>query len=571
LSWGPDSVRLKATLFDVTAARTLDQWELVDAADHMDRLVDSLTVRMLVGLGRIRPIGASPRSGLRGSSLPVLKAFLQGEQFYRRSEWDSALVYYQRAIDLDRSFAPAFRRASSTLAWRDRAHSPQVLEYAALAGANNHGWTPRDSLLIAVESQFFSVMGSSMVPGIDPTWMSRIRQLFASSEHAVMRYPDDPEAWGNLGEVYSHLGPYVGAPAQEQLIAFDRAIALDSAFSPAYIHPIEISSMSGVDAMRRYLRPYLRLVNDEPGAEGARLLESLLDGTGDSVAGLRNASHEALIVATFALSRLPDSAERIIDVVRRNSSRPEMPGMMMRMHHSTAAQRELARALISRGHLKAGLALLRGSEQTVSFAELALLGTVPAEQVEAAFRDSAPYPASLPFVARFPWWALHSDTAALRRAVALSESRARSDPDSNVRTMARYVAASAAAYGTLARRDTSGALEQLANLPRDNCPTCYLDRLTLAQLLTERKRDREAWQILQGDEPSGAVVPFPSEVLWVLLRGRVAERLGERDRAIQAYEWVAGMWRNADPELRPYVREAQNGVARLKNETGGSR
>jgi hypothetical protein len=60
-------------------------------------------------------------------------------------------------------------------------------------------------------------------------------------------------------------------------------------------------------------------------------------------------------------------------------------------------------------------------------------------------------------------------------------------------------------------------------------------------------------------------------VLWVLLRGRVAERLGQRDRAIQSYEWVAGMWRNADPELRPYVREAQNGVARLKKETGGSR
>jgi serine/threonine-protein kinase len=405
-------------------------------------------------------------------------------------------------------------------------------------------------------------MGSSMVRGVDPNWMSRIRQLFATSEHAVMRYPDDPEAWVDLGEVYSHLGPYVGAPPQDQLIAFDRAIALDSTFSPAYIHPIEISSMSGVEAMRRYLRPYLRLVRDQPGGEGARLLESLLDGSG---AGLSNASDEALVVATFALSRLPDSAERIIDVVRRNAWRREMPGMMM-MHDSTASKRELARALISRGHLKAGLALLRGSEQTVSFAELALLGAVPREQVEAAFRESAPNPVSLPFVARFPWWALNSDTAALRRSVALSESLARSDPDSNVRTMARYVAASAAAYGTLARRDTGGALEQLANLPRDHCPTCFLDRLTLAQLLTERKHDRQAWQILQGDEPSGAVVPFPSEVLWVLLRGRVAERLGHSDRAIQAYEWVAGMWRNADPELRPYVREAQNGRARLKKE-----
>jgi len=50
------------------------------------------------------------------------------------------------------------------------------------------------------------------------------------------------------------------------------------------------------------------------------------------------------------------------------------------------------------------------------------------------------------------------------------------------------------------------------------------------------------------------------------LRGRVAERLGERERAIQSYTWVVSMWRNADPELQPYVREAREGVVRLTGE-----
>ena len=54
--------------------------------------------------------------------------------------------------------------------------------------------------------------------------------------------------------------------------------------------------------------------------------------------------------------------------------------------------------------------------------------------------------------------------------------------------------------------------------------------------------------------------------LWALLRGRVGERLGEGDRAIQAYGWVVGMWRNADPELQLYVREARDGLARLTGE-----
>jgi hypothetical protein len=66
--------------------------------------------------------------------------------------------------------------------------------------------------------------------------------------------------------------------------------------------------------------------------------------------------------------------------------------------------------------------------------------------------------------------------------------------------------------------------------------------------------------------PFATLDPLATEVLWVLLRGRVAERVGERDRAIQSYGWVVGMWRNADPELQRDVREARDGLARLTDE-----
>jgi hypothetical protein len=94
----------------------------------------------------------------------------------------------------------------------------------------------------------------------------------------------------------------------------------------------------------------------------------------------------------------------------------------------------------------------------------------------------------------------------------------------------------------------------------------YLDRFTLARLLVDGRRDREAWRILQGEHRFSTLDPTPTEVLWALLRGRVAERLGERERAIQSYAWVVGMWRNADPELQPYVREAREGLERLTGE-----
>lgn len=132
--------------------------------------------------------------------------------------------------------------------------------------------------------------------------------------------------------------------------------------------------------------------------------------------------------------------------------------------------------------------------------------------------------------------------------------------------MARYVAASAAAYLALAQRDSTEAIRQFLALPGGACPACYLDRLTLAQLLAEQRRDREALQILRAEHPASTFALWPSEVLWLLLRGRVGERLGEHDRAARAYAWVAGMWRNADPELQPYVTEAREGLARLTSE-----
>ena len=154
----------------------------------------------------------------------------------------------------------------------------------------------------------------------------------------------------------------------------------------------------------------------------------------------------------------------------------------------------------------------------------------------------------------------------LRRAAARADSIAREGSDPNTRTIARYAAASAAAYEALARADTAAALERLQALPDGVCPACYLDPFTLAQLLAERRQDREAWRILRAEHAWATLDPVGSEVLWALLRGRVGERLGERERALRAYAWVAGMWRNADPALKPYVREAHEGLARLISE-----
>jgi hypothetical protein len=58
----------------------------------------------------------------------------------------------------------------------------------------------------------------------------------------------------------------------------------------------------------------------------------------------------------------------------------------------------------------------------------------------------------------------------------------------------------------------------------------------------------------------------PFFVLGRLDRGRIAEGLGERQKAIDSYQFVADVWRRADPELQSFVVEARNGLARLRRD-----
>jgi hypothetical protein len=59
------------------------------------------------------------------------------------------------------------------------------------------------------------------------------------------------------------------------------------------------------------------------------------------------------------------------------------------------------------------------------------------------------------------------------------------------------------------------------------------------------------------------------ELPWALERGLVAEQLGDREKAIAAYQLVADAWAHADPELQSYLTEAREGLARLRGEPSG--
>jgi serine/threonine-protein kinase len=558
---GPDSVRLTATTLDAQSERPLAELELREAADRMDRLADSLTVGLMRELGRSRRIEVFRTGSLGSTSLPALKAFLQGEQWFRQAAWDSALASYEHAIALDSTFPLALRRAGQVLGWQRSAFDSVAYALALRAGALNRGLSPRDSLLVTADSLFAAIY--STVPLVDWHLLSRV---FAVPQVLTQRYPDDFESWYTLGEARYHLGSTLRSGPRPALEAFDRAIAIDSSFAPAYIHQVELALwLDGPETAERYAAGYLRLEPTDVSASGIRLVGRILRAArtrpSDIPGLLREVPPATLLDAYGALRRSPDSTESLIAVARALADAPAGNAPWLTLE---GRKRRLSGALLYRGHVGEAATLLFGTAggPAPHLVEAALLSPRPPDSAGPVFRRWLDQ-AAVPAVTTLPWWTARRDSAAIRKLQRTGDSLAGSSPSRAARARALYASLAASAYLTLLRGDTTAAIRQLEALPDSLCPFCYFQRLTLAQLLSSSGEDRKALQLMDAGLMD---ILTPSEVLWTLERARVAERLGERETAARDYQYVADIWRKADPQLQPYVEEAREGLVRVTGE-----
>ncbi len=479
------------------------------------------------------------------------------------------MAHYKRAVAMDSAFTIAWSRMAAVQGcWRrGGVGDPFGYKYGLLAGSMNRGLAPRESLLVAADSLFQALLDGPA----DPAGREHHTRLFTTLGEAVGRYPNDPEAWYELGDARMHW-PLVGRTTPEQILeAFDRAIALDSAFGPAYIHPVEVALHLGRPAAaRRYLAAYLALDQADLNSEGMGLVERLLVRPQPSPAKVQGqidtASSSVLIAAWSVLRHLPDSAETDVRLARalvgsRRTGDPVYDDSLVR-------KSVLTNALAHRGHLREAYAV-GGTRFPAEFAQLALLGGVPPESARATFAGwlGEPLPRQFSFdllaprLTALPWWAARRDTTSLQAFVRRWGAIARAaGPNVELKLWALYGAASGQAYVALARHDTADALRRFVELPDSVCP-CLPDRIVVAQLLEADRKRSEAADVLERSWPIDW--QDPAEGLWRLERGRVAERLGQRDKAVQEYRYVADLWRTADAELRPEVEEANAAIKRL--------
>ncbi len=570
---GPDSVRLTATVLDVPTGNARGDIDLRDRTDRLDRLADSLAVRVLRAIAKTRAIGLARATPIGSTSIAALKAFLTGEQFLRRSQYDSALAYDQQAIALDSTFTLALSHASMAAGWQHSGGDVLTRTYALAAGRLNHGLAPRDSLLVVADSLTAVVFGGAQLAG--GAWWTYGKRLIATLDTAVAHYPGDPELWYTLGDARFHAGITGGVGRAQALDAFDHAIALDSSFSPAYIHSVGLAlQLRGAEAARRYIAGFLKASGTGRYASAYQLLDALLDprtrGTPATQKLLDSLFAGFPTVFSGGLDRWPDSAETAIRAARAFTAAKLRTAPTNT--DTLQARAPLSLALAYRGHLAESYALTH-DDIAFLFGDLAVIGGMPKDTAERIFAEwAATHRPDGPFW-MVAWWGARGDTARLARMEqtftgALGHLPPQAPPIA--KDIIGYLALSTRAYRTLARGDTTAALQQFLALPDSACfNICSIDVLLRAQLLDARGRTAEALASLDRRIDGAWELLVPSEVLRMLERGRLNEKLGHRAAAIAAYAYVAHAWAHADASLLPYVTEARAGVARLVKE--GSR
>ncbi len=223
---GPN-LRLDADLYAVETAEILDQARVEGSLDQVLRLIDQLSLEIVRTLGSGEAV-ALPKFDLAGvttQSVDALKAYLEGEARFRRSDFESAIRSYGEAVAADSTFVLAYFRLADAYG------------YAGQFGAAQRADTRAQRALEEARSS-----GRWVVSDLPPTLFAgryRGENPITLAERAVRERPQDAQRWFDLGEQYTHYGGRALAKPLSEREAFARAIELDSGLLTSYDHYID--------------------------------------------------------------------------------------------------------------------------------------------------------------------------------------------------------------------------------------------------------------------------------------------------------------------------------------------
>jgi tetratricopeptide (TPR) repeat protein len=247
---GAGGLVVNASVLDADA-RTVGRASAQGSHGSLPDLVDRLVGQLLSTSAREDP---QRLAALTSTSLPALRAYLEGQAAYRRGRYEEALLRFNHALEYDSTFALAGLGLAFAGGWTSGAESLRARGFD-VAWRHRERLSERDRALL--------------VANVGPEYPrpSSVRQLIDATERALAMSPDRVELWYELGDRYFHFGKVIGSErwdAQAES-ALRRALELEPEFGPALHHLVALHALRNEpDELRRVVAAYLSV--DSGGA-----------------------------------------------------------------------------------------------------------------------------------------------------------------------------------------------------------------------------------------------------------------------------------------------------------------
>jgi tetratricopeptide (TPR) repeat protein len=526
-------------------------------ADSVLSVVDRLIVALLRDVLRSKePIPNLRLASLTSDSIEALRSYLQGERYYRRLDWDSALAAYTRAVEADSSFALAHLRRAETLGWTDGYGSKEAHE-AVLAAARFADRLPaRDHRLLA---------GYHLFDEGKPGAIDSLRAYVAT-------YPDDVEGWYLLGESMFHLQADSPSPPESISAVFDSVLRRDSTLFPALLHPLDLALLyRNRTQFNRYYQSFEHTAS--PGLVSAlRTASEIIWGpppTDGAILAALKVQPSWIIQAAFSAYQRPEATS---DTVLRLFTKAQ--------DLSPRSAELLIRALSVRAHVLAGVG--RWREARVLLDSLRVLdadkaGGIQAWAVVLKLAPPSVGPALDSTVKAMPPGPEATYAAAMlhilkgqvgegRRLLTRELSRDSAQIPGNIRGLMM----AGEGWAALLQGDSLNGIARVrAGLNLSGPPneeSAYF-RLQLALVLAARAQTR--LEGIRWLRYSFETLPLYKPLTFLAL-GHTYEAAGQRDSAVVYYTRFLRLWDRADAELQGRVRETRAALQELSRERAGT-
>lgn len=557
---GP-GVRISADVYEVASGERRGPVQVEGTADSMMRLVDRLSIEILRAglLPEALDLPQMDLSRITTSSLAALRAYLEGEQAYRRSRWTEASEHFRRALERDSAFALAAYRLALSQIWTGTGSYPLALEYSRRAARLSSRLPERERLLLRGAAAYLRGRAEAV----------------AVLEELTERYPEDVDGWALLGEAYKALGGLTRRPAGTFRDASARAVELNPFFGPPYVPLMEDRFFHRDSAGLQPLLAAYRKIDSEVdvcvGLETAHMLmwgDSAERRTGE--ARIDTLSADPLACMVHAMGLAGEATPAWEEIGRRSRTRRTPTAdrdarTNLIWGYARTGQVSKARELISgRMAEEPGWAywLVRLHLLTYPDRESAL----SAAQV----MEDGGGPNDLFWLGALAAGEGRWDEVAERRraleVMARDSSPTVSALDSLRRANAGPIAEALGTYVSLARgggrRAVAGLADILPRLPGFG-PGQSVEqfvRLEVARALLEADEPREALRYLESFEYS-AYAELRTLVAYEL--GRAYEATGDVEKARYHYARYVEWLERADPELIPLRERAREALAQL--------